>query len=145
MNYTLNYAEKWGLHELTDKLNDKDGCNILTKIDVSKFGILIELHPIISKIDFEYVLNKFIDFFGKILSFDEINEMIDSIPISHLYDPNLEIIFHKNIVLQLILKLKNLILNHDNPEFPKIGIISAGLAEKNLVSIGFLLLVLLQT
>lgn len=145
MHYTLNYAEKWIMSEIYTIIDDTEGNNILTRINPEKFSTLSDLHPIVSKIDFTYILKNIILFFNNKILYSDILEIIKSIEITHLYDPNIHAIFHKNIVNQIVKKISNLVHRYQSPhEFNKnrIGIISAGLSELNFVTTCFIIMLL---
>lgn len=146
----INYAEKWSSKKIIKILNNPNKNNILTRIDLEKIKNLngmVELKKIdicgivnlISKYKFNDTNSKILD--KIIIYLDLLNEYKDY----HIYEETLNLILHKNSYNIFINNLKNYVKRITNNSFYDkeiIGIISAGFSELDLVSIGFILLLI---
>lgn len=138
MNYTLNYAENWNENDIVDVLSTISGNNILTRVSKEKFD-KINIRAKILQIDMVKAIMK------HITSPHQEFTLSEYIYYYHIYDEKLNLIFHNNVIIQLCDNLNKMI--HRSKDVKKfnenrIGIISGGISEINLVVTAFILLVL---
>lgn len=149
---SINYVEKWHAVEILNTLRNEEGMNILTRLSSVSFNHHFLNHATIQSFYVSKIVNIIgcyqLDADNKALLNAANNFLLEleSYIQFHIYDPTLNILFHKNTVKLFFNNLKAFILrlasNIYADENEVIGIISAGTSEYDLVSSGFIFLIM---
>lgn len=128
--FVVSYAGKWTSDEIMHILKDDKGVPyVLTFIDNSKIEHILTYHHI-AKFKFSS-LSKENDVKPR--------KILEDYASDNVYDSELEVIFTRTTMM----KIYNAFSNNTNNKKIKIGVISAGKAELNIVTLGYIYLLLL--
>jgi NCAIR mutase (PurE)-related protein len=131
-NIDIKYAKNWSEEEIILYLQN-DNMSILTLVNADACKNI----KIIKIFNFIELIKKFVKCQNQKDYKVDYNSIMRLYDYYNFYDPSLQIILNKKLVILFFENLKNI-----NNITEKIGIISGGYSELNLVAIGFILCIL---